>query len=182
MRRLSTRLIVAIATLALAQMATAADLPRKAPAYEPPPPPVYNWTGFYVGGNLGYGWGDSSYSFSADNGAGQGLLNTGISGGITPRAGSFRTTGIIGGGQLGYNWQFGKAWVAGIEADIAASSVGGNGSPAATTNLGHWWDSAGPNSWQPRFGLVRHRQGQNRLFAHGTFAGLRDRGPRLRKN
>lgn len=136
MRRLSTRLIVAIATLALAQMATAADLPRKAPAYEPPPPPVYNWTGFYVGGNLGYGWGDSSYSFSADNGAGQGLLNTGISGGITPRAGSFRTTGIIGGGQLGYNWQFGKAWVAGIEADIAASRVGGNGSPAATTNLG----------------------------------------------
>jgi len=109
MRRLSTRLIVAISTLALAQMATAADLPRKAPAYEPPPPPVYNWTGFYVGGNVGYGWGDSSYSFSADNGAGQGLLNTGISGGITPRAGSFRTTGIIGGGQLGYNWQFGKA-------------------------------------------------------------------------
>ena len=36
--------------------ALAADLPRKAPAYVPPAPPPYNWTGFYVGLNGGYSW------------------------------------------------------------------------------------------------------------------------------
>ena len=56
MHRLYSRLVVALSTLALAQMATAADLPRKAPAYTPPPPPVFSWTGFYVGGNAGWGW------------------------------------------------------------------------------------------------------------------------------
>jgi outer membrane immunogenic protein len=116
--------------------ALAADMPTKAPVYRAAAPvPLFNWTGFYVGVNGGYGWGDSSYSFSADNGAGQGLLNTGLSG-ITPQSGSFRTSGFIGGGQLGYNWQFDRTWVAGIEADIAFSDVRGNGSPAATTNLG----------------------------------------------
>jgi outer membrane immunogenic protein len=114
----------------------AADLPTKSPVYKADPAPIgYGWTGFYVGGNVGYGWRDSSYSFSADNGAGQGLLNTGLSG-ITPQSGSFRTSGFIGGGQLGYNWQFDRTWVTGIEADIAFSDVRGNGSPAATTNLG----------------------------------------------
>jgi hypothetical protein len=34
--------------------ALAADLRR--PAYTPPPPPVYNWTGLYWGGNIGYSW------------------------------------------------------------------------------------------------------------------------------
>jgi outer membrane immunogenic protein len=51
MRRLSTRLIVAISALALAQVAVAADLPLTAPPYQPPP--IYSWTGFYVGGNIG---------------------------------------------------------------------------------------------------------------------------------
>jgi len=126
--------IAAIITL-IGAPALAADMAVKAP-----PAPVaaiapYGWTGFYIGGNVGYGWGDSSYSFSADNGAGQGLLNTGISG-ITPQSGSFRAKGIVGGAQLGYNWQFDRVWLAGIEADIDASHVRGNGSPAATTNLG----------------------------------------------
>ena len=40
--------------------ALAADLPRKAPAYVPPAPPPYNWTGFYVGLNGGYSWGKAT--------------------------------------------------------------------------------------------------------------------------
>ena len=44
-----------LATLAALGTASAADLPMPAPAYKAPPPPVYNWTGCYVGGGGGYG-------------------------------------------------------------------------------------------------------------------------------
>ena len=56
MHRLSAALISGVSTIALTQVASAADLPQKAPAYTPPPP-VYNWTGFYIGGHVGYSWG-----------------------------------------------------------------------------------------------------------------------------
>ena len=48
--------IVAIAGL-VGTPAFAADLPVKAPP--PPPAPIYSWTGFYVGGNVGYSWGNA---------------------------------------------------------------------------------------------------------------------------
>jgi outer membrane immunogenic protein len=42
--------------------ALAADLRR--PAYTPPPPPVYNWTGLYWDGNIGYSWGEVKRDFT----------------------------------------------------------------------------------------------------------------------
>ncbi|MGB9115389.1 MAG: hypothetical protein WCC91_08930, partial [Bradyrhizobium sp.] len=56
------RMLIGIATVTslLATSAFAADLPArtytKAPVYVEP---VFNWTGFYVGGNIGYSWGRS---------------------------------------------------------------------------------------------------------------------------
>jgi outer membrane immunogenic protein len=50
MRKTSVTLLVAVVALAASQ-ASAADLPRKAPAYVPPPPPT--WTGCYIGANVG---------------------------------------------------------------------------------------------------------------------------------
>lgn len=92
---------VAIVSLILAgfagSAAMAADLPVKAPAPSYQPEAVTTWTGFYIGANLGYGWAHVGTSdFSND-------LN-----------------GVIGGGQLGYNWQTG-AWVIGIEGDFQGS-------------------------------------------------------------
>jgi outer membrane immunogenic protein len=64
MRPLLIAVAAAASTIAFTQIASAADLPRKAPVYAPPPPTsVYSWTGFYVGGNIGDGWGSRSKRF-----------------------------------------------------------------------------------------------------------------------
>src|SRR5262249_59494775 len=44
-----------VATIAATRITLSADLP--APAYAPPVAAPYNWTGSYIGGNIGYGWG-----------------------------------------------------------------------------------------------------------------------------
>jgi outer membrane immunogenic protein len=117
MYRFCTRLIVAISALALAPMATAADLPLKAPAYQPPPPPVFSWTGWYAGLNAGYNWGDGSVSSTA---VPTGGLVPGVATGLA-LVGIYDLdpghNGFIGGGQVGYNSQFNNL-VTGIEADI----------------------------------------------------------------
>ncbi|MGH6683603.1 MAG: outer membrane protein [Pseudolabrys sp.] len=90
--------------------AAAADLPVKAPVYKAPVmAPVYNWTGFYIGANIGYSWGRQD----VDAVGGVPLGNPNID-------------GVIGGGQIGYNWQMNQL-VLGIEADIQASGQKGDG-------------------------------------------------------
>ena len=94
------------------------------PSYHPPaaalPPAMYNWTGIYVGGNVGGGL--LSDSISQGTPAGPTVIGT------TQTA---HPTGIIGGGQLGGNYQFG-AWVVGAEAAWSASNISGYGiGPAA---------------------------------------------------
>jgi outer membrane immunogenic protein len=95
----------------------AADLPVKALPMAAPLP-VYDWTGFYVGGNVGGAWASSDRTSSADPifwlPGNVILLNA------TAPA-TLRGTGAVGGLQAGYNWQRG-AFVAGIEGDIDASS------------------------------------------------------------
>ena len=60
MKRVLRSIVVATALVATCEAAQAADLPMPPPAYQPPPVviPVYNWTGFYIGVNGGYGWGN----------------------------------------------------------------------------------------------------------------------------
>ena len=62
MRRYSIAVIAAVSTIALSQIASAADLPHKAPAAVPPPAPVYSWTGVWISGGLGYGLYDVDHS------------------------------------------------------------------------------------------------------------------------
>jgi outer membrane immunogenic protein len=77
---------------------------------------IYNWAGFYLGGNIGYGWGVSDTIASLNDPGG------GVFAAINP---SFNLTGVIGGGQVGYNRQAGK-WVFGIEADLQATGQSGS--------------------------------------------------------
>jgi outer membrane immunogenic protein len=65
----------------------------------------YNWNGYYVGGNLGAGVGRTSFT----------AVTPGLS--TSP---SDEIRGFVGGGQGGFNWQFGP-WVAGVEADLQFS-------------------------------------------------------------
>jgi len=109
--------IAAVASLA-ATGALAADLPVKAPVYTKAPvyvEPVFDWTGFYVGGNVGYSWGRSSDTSTLTNAAGTVLLTT---------SDKSNLDGIVGGGQIGYNWQM-RNWVFGLEADIQGTGEKG---------------------------------------------------------
>ena len=107
--------ITAVTSL-LATSAFAADLPvktyTKAPVYVEP---VYNWTGFYIGGNIGYSWGRSDDTSTLTNTAGTVLFTS---------ADKTDLNGIVGGGQIGYNWQM-QSWVWGLEADIQGSDEKG---------------------------------------------------------
>jgi outer membrane immunogenic protein len=112
------RMLIGIAALTslLATSAFAADLPvrtyTKAPVYVEP---IYNWTGFYVGGNLGYSWGRSSDTSTLTTATGTVLLAT---------ADKTNLNGVVGGGQIGYNWQM-QSWLWGLEADIQGTGEKG---------------------------------------------------------
>src|SRR5262245_42948274 len=108
----TTAVFLFVLGLAMAA-ASAADLPSKAPGVPPAPPPTYNWSGFYVGGNVGGAWGDRHVDYVLD------VFSAGVFGSTSlsfpPRPASFRTSGVIGGLQAGWNWQFHRNWLIGQE-------------------------------------------------------------------
>jgi outer membrane immunogenic protein len=108
--------------------AAAADLPP-APSYKAPPPAtvVYGWTGFYAGVNGGYGWDQSSAAFS-----GSPNIAIEFTAGVLPSSLSPHPKGWLGGGQMGYNWQFAPAWLAGLETDLDGASIKGAASVSPT--------------------------------------------------
>jgi outer membrane immunogenic protein len=58
MRRLQCALLAAVAAIGMASIASAADMPAKkvTPFRTEPLPVAYNWSGVYIGGNVGYSW------------------------------------------------------------------------------------------------------------------------------
>jgi outer membrane immunogenic protein len=110
--------------------AVAADLP---PAYKAPVKavaPASGWTGLYIGGNVGYGWdsGSSGVSALATDAALAPALAAFLAAGSYPTSLSPSAKGVIGGGQIGYNWQLPSQWLVGLEADLQASGIKGSAS------------------------------------------------------
>jgi outer membrane immunogenic protein len=107
--------------LAGASLAEAADLQiAKAPPFLPPPP--FSWTGFYLGGNVGAGFGTTETSVNV------GPALTAVTGTpVTATAPLVSETfnGFVGGIQAGYNWQAG-VFVLGVEGDLDAAGLQGN--------------------------------------------------------
>jgi outer membrane immunogenic protein len=143
--QLMKRIFIGIAAVAslLATSAFAADLaPRMYTKAPPPVVAIYDWTGFYLGGNIGYSWGRSSTTQTFSDSVTGAILNS--------TAIKFDMNGVIGGGQIGYNWQKSN-WVFGLEGDIQGSGQKGStntvcpGGTATTLNsacsLGHTGDT-----------------------------------------
>jgi outer membrane immunogenic protein len=108
--------------LPIGKIANAADMPLKAPLASPAP--AYSWTGFYIGGNVGYGWGHANNSDNLIAPCPICLVAPLPDFATLAANGSNRVDGAIGGGQIGYNWQV-KNYLVGIEADIQASGQRG---------------------------------------------------------
>ena len=114
------------AAIGLSGSALAADLPPAAPPrapaiYVPPVLPVYNWSGFYLGINGGYGFGSSEWTDP---------LNTSGS----TSSGSFNTNGGLVGGTLGVNFQTG-GFVFGVEGDWDWQGLQGTSSSPFCTDV-----------------------------------------------
>lgn len=108
------RLAIGIAAIALTGTpAFAADMAIK--AAPPAPAPVYNWTGWYAGVNAGASFGNVKTDFTVTP-----AFLAAVDQGSPGLASSNREypDGFIGGGQIGYNWQYSPLIVVGLEADF----------------------------------------------------------------
>lgn len=167
--------------------ALADDLPVMA---KPVPVPVHGWTGWYGGVNAGYGWQGKNAAYTGDYfadpvtnlGGGAGtvfsdeLLTSSLqaSGEATDNHPAYRqalrASGFTGGGQIGYNWQIERNWVAGFEADLQYANIKGDNLFRAPDEGGVTLSAASSHQldW---YGTLRGRVGyllSDRLLAFGT--------------
>ncbi|POR42094.1 outer membrane beta-barrel protein [Methylobacterium sp. V23] len=160
---------------ALTAAASAADLPRRAAPPVFVPVPVFTWTGFYAGFNAGYGFDASSNSqptVIGVNGAST-LVLPGTTAAIAFSNGQ-SNDGFVGGGQVGYNYQFtpGSGVVVGIEADAQYVDFGRERNRFAATGplaAQQVFNPAGISGLD-YFGTVRGRLGYafDRVLFYGT--------------
>ena len=102
--------VIGVASLIVGP-ALAADLGTK-PIYKAPVlAPVFSWTGWYIGGNAGYGWGENTNA----------TVFTDYGWDAPPNPNS-KPKGLIGGGQIGYDWQV-TNWVWGLVADFQGTDI-----------------------------------------------------------
>ena len=133
------RVLLALASAVAVSSAAAAGNPEEKPP--PPPPPTYvppqppGWTGFYSGMNVGGAFGSPPVTTQAINVFSIFTFPATALASAQSQTGSapLHTGGVIGGGQIGYNFQFYNNWIVGIETDINGLGQRGHGSFANTT-------------------------------------------------
>jgi len=103
--------LLPLAGLVATVPAFAADIPSTQPPPPLPPAPLFTWTGLYVGGQIGYGWGTDSLT----------VYPWGFGTSYTPN-------GVVGGAHVGYNYQINQ-FVLGLEGDVEGTSIDSSYSP-----------------------------------------------------
>ncbi len=118
------RLFIALAVGLFSGQAFAADLPRPVPPPVVPaaflPPPVFTWSGIYIGVNGGYSWGTTTPALGGLSGDG------------------FSTNGVVAGGTIGGNYQAG-AFVFGVEGDFDWDNIKGTPSACVGCQVSSNW-------------------------------------------
>src|SRR6516162_5142237 len=125
---------VAVAAL-VAAPALAGDLPITAPPYAPPYAPLYtappiialSWPGCYLGGHIGGSFVDKKFGSPFVDNAVPSTFGAPTSFAISDPSADLNSTGLIGGGQVGCNFQFAANWVIGFEADASGANQQGGG-------------------------------------------------------
>jgi outer membrane immunogenic protein len=121
------QMVLAVGTAATLVPAIAADLPQR---MGPPAPIVSvaapNWSGLYVGAHVGYGVGDFDFRDPSSTFSVPGFVlpNAGVVTLPFSLARTYDGDGIVGGGQVGYNAQFGSL-VLGVEGDLSGTGIDG---------------------------------------------------------
>lgn len=171
-------ILAALTTAALSSTALAADMRARMPMKAPPAAAVFSWTGGYFGINAGYVF-DADTRFSNTVGD-LPNNNAALAAGLRPFGTTIRDDGFTGGGQIGYNWQFGagSGVVIGVEADAAYTDLGRNRTLSNTTNFGPLVTPGAPPTTRVNqyrggldfLGTVRGRIGYawDRLLVYGT--------------
>jgi outer membrane immunogenic protein len=116
--------------------ASAADLAARPYTKAPAPyvSPVYDWTGFYVGGHVGGGWADQGYTVTDDSNGGAGIFGGGefANGTVLNKS---HPSGVLGGVQGGFNWQFNNV-VLGVEGEYTWTGLRGESRTADPSGSG----------------------------------------------
>jgi outer membrane immunogenic protein len=107
------------------------------PVFNAPPPPivVYSWTGFYVGGHVGWGWDPVGWVHTHEG---------------ETHTGSMQGSAFLGGVQAGFNYQFAPNWVIGVEGQNSWTRINGfsafthDGEPHTVTSHVNWVATVGP--------------------------------------
>jgi outer membrane immunogenic protein len=159
---MKTVTVAATLVALLSGAAHAADLYRKAPPA--PVMPVASWTGFYAGVNVGGGWSNTDVGYGTSDPAIApvfGVID------LPANGDHIGSSGVLGGVQIGYNYQFAPTWVAGVEADFQFADINGSGS---TPYFGGALVSSASQDIK-YFGTVRARLGYlatDRLLVYAT--------------
>jgi outer membrane immunogenic protein len=140
-------------SLALTSGAFAADLPVPAAA------PVFTWSGWYIGGNVGWGWGPDNVRISPSSDATSiAFFTPAFAAGAMPSRLGHREDGIFGGLQAGFNWQTGLL-VLGIEVDAQLADINNSEDVVTTGVPGFVTNFSGARQLLDRFATFRGRVG-----------------------
>jgi outer membrane immunogenic protein len=118
MKRLLLTTVSALALIS-ARPGLAADLDTRMPVKAPPATVrAFSWTGCYLGGHVGWGWGQKTFADTSDGG----LLSS-----FSPQSSAdVDTNGFLGGGQIGCDYQFATNWVIGGEGNFSWADISGS--------------------------------------------------------